>query len=120
MTPDEAFTIEVWREAAADLGFRFVAPFTLEDSGETLAYLGWLPQFSSPHGMLIITAGFGPLQDRLCKIAKDRGFDYSCMSASRDLYDRDDVIDVLNDWGWASTEPAPSWYKPSPDCHVQT
>lgn len=118
MTPFEQRTIDHWREPAADLGFRFVAPFTLEHAGETLTYLGWLPQFSSPYGMLIITVESLDEQERLMDAARARGFHYSCMSPSDDPYDRDVVIDVLNDWGWASSEAAPGWYTPSPDCHV--
>src|SRR5689334_10757702 len=118
MTALEQRTIEHWREAADDLGFRFIASFTLEDAGETLTYLGWLPQFGSEYGMLIITSESLEEQQRLMDAAKARGFGYSCMSASDEPYDREVIIDVLNDWGWASSEPAPEWYTPSPDCHV--
>jgi hypothetical protein len=89
MTPLEQRTIDHWREAAADLGFRFVAPFTLEHAGETLRYPGWLPQFSSPYGMLIITVESLDEQQRLMDAARARGFHYSCMSPSDDSYDRD-------------------------------
>ena len=118
MTPLEDATSEKWREAAHDLGFRFVTPFTLDDAGETLTYLGWLPQFSGPYGMLIITADSLDEQQRFMDAAVARGFHCSCMTANDAPYDREVIIDVLNDWGWASSEPAPSWYTPSPDCHV--
>jgi hypothetical protein len=118
MTALEQRTIEGWREAAADLAFQFMAPFTLDDSGEAFTYLGRLPQFSGPQGMLIISDDSPQEQQRLCQVALDHGFHYSCMSPSDEPYDRDVFIDVLNDWGWASSEPAPSWYRPSPDCHV--
>jgi hypothetical protein len=68
--------------------------------------------------MLIITADSLDAQQRLMDAAKAHGFAYSCMSASDESYDRDVIIDVLNDWGWSSSDPAPSWYHPSPDCHV--
>ena len=118
MTPLEDATSEKWREAAHDLGFRLVTPFTLDDAGETLTYLAWLPQFSGPYGMLIITADSLDEQQRLMDAAVARGFHCSCMTANDAPYDREVIIDVLNDWGWASSEPAPSWYTPSPDCHV--
>jgi hypothetical protein len=118
MTPDEARTIETWREAADDLGFRFVAPYTLQDAGESLAYLGWVPQFGTDYGMLIISEESDQLQRRLIDAAAAQGFGYSCMTPSGEPYDRDVTIDVLTDWGWASSESAPSWYTPSPDCHV--
>ena len=118
MSPLEQRTVDRWRQAAKDLGFRFVTPFMLEDAGETLTYLGWLPQFSSPYGMVIITAESLDEQQRLMDAAKARGFHYSCISPSADSYDREVTIEVLNNWGWASSEPAPGWYTPSPDCHV--
>jgi hypothetical protein len=118
MTALEQRTIEHWRQAFDDLGFRFEAPFTLEDAGETLRYLGWLPQFGGQYGMLIITSESLEEQQRLMDAARARGFGYSCMSASDEPYDREVTIDVLNDWGWASSEPVPTWYTPSPDCHV--
>ena len=118
MTPDEQRTIETWREAAADLRFRFVAPHTLQDAGESLTYLGWLPQFGSDCGMLIISDESAQSQRRLMDAAVARGFGYSCMTPCDEPYDREVTIEVLNDWGWTSSEPAPSWYTPSPDCHV--
>ena len=97
MTPLEQRTIEHWQEAAHDLGFRFVAPFTLNDAGQTLMYFGWLPQFSGGHGMLIITSDSLDSQQRLMDAARARDFAYSSMSASDEPYDRDVIIDVLND-----------------------
>jgi hypothetical protein len=110
MTPEE-YTVAQWREAAQDLGFRFVAPFTLEDQGQTLSYLGWLPQFGSDHGMLIVTTDDLDAQNRLLFVADARGFGVSAMSTESNPYDRNGVIEVLNDWGWTSSEPAPAWYK---------
>jgi hypothetical protein len=109
MTPEE-YTVARWREAAEDLGFRFVAPFTLEDRGETLSYLGWLPQFGSQYGMLIVTTDDLELQNRLLYVADARGFGVSAMSAHTGSYDREVMIEVLNEWGWASSEQPPAWY----------
>jgi hypothetical protein len=109
MTSAEERTVEQWRLAARDLVFTFVSPFTLDHAGETLEYLGWLPQFGSDRGMLIITSPF-EAQGRLIRAADSRGYGYSCMSASGEPYDRDVMIEVLTDWGWASSEPAPPWY----------
>ena len=118
MTTLEQTAIERWREAANDLRFRFVAPYTLQDAGESLTYLGWFPQFGSDYGMLIISDESAQPQRRLIEAAAERGFGYSCMTPSDEPYDREVITDVLNDWGWASSEPAPSWCTPSPDCHV--
>ena len=109
MTPEE-YTVAQWREAAQDLGFRFVSPFTLEDQGETLSYLGWLPQFGSKHGMLIVTTDDLDAQNRLLFVANARGFGVSAMSADSEPYNRAVTIEVLNGWGWASSDPPPPWY----------
>lgn len=110
MTPVEQRTVEQWRIAAADLGFTFVSPFALEDAGESLEYLAWLPQFGGARGMLIITS---PLetQSRLIGAANSQGYAYSCMDASDEPYVREDTVELLTDWGWSSPEPAPAWYR---------
>ena len=110
MTAVEEYTAERWREAAADLGFKFISPFTLEDRGETLFYLGWLPQFGSKRGMLIVTTEDSTLRNRQLYAADARGYAVSGMFAGMDPYDRDGTIEVLTDWTWASSEPPPSWY----------
>lgn len=109
MTPLDHRTIAQWRVAAHDLGFTFVAPFTLEHAGESLECLGWLPQFGSERGMLIITSR-GEAQSRRIQAAALLGYGYSCFDASDEPYDRDVAIEVLTDWGWSSAEPAPAWY----------
>ncbi len=98
---------EVWRQASQDLGFAFVAPFTLKDGQETLAYLGLVPQFGSPKGMLIIV---GLDAERHGRVAIQHGYGYSCFSDHSDAYNREDFVDILSDWGWSgSPESAPSW-----------
>lgn len=102
----------VWRQAAQDLGFEFIAPFTLPDGGQTLAYLGLVPQFGSPKGMLVIV---GLHADRHTRIAQQHGYGYSCFPEHSEPYDREGFIDVLNDWGWSgSPDTAPSWYTGEP------
>lgn len=114
MNPEEEFTVGTWHRAADELDFRFVAPFFIEEAGRTLTYLGWLPQFGSDRGMLIITNGTTEEQEVLARVAAERGFGFSCMAATREAYDRALTIEVLKDWGWASSEPAPRWYESSP------
>lgn len=102
----------VWRQAAEDLGFEFIAPFTLPDGHETLTYLGLVPQFGSPKGMLVI---LGLHYDRHIRAAEQHGYGYSCFSEHSERYDRVSFIDVLNDWGWSgSPDAAPSWYSGEP------
>ena len=102
----------VWRQAALDLGFEFIAPFTLPDGERTLSYLGLVPQFGSPKGMLVIV---GLDYDDHVRVAQQHGYGYSCFSEHSEPYDRESVIDVLNDWGWSGLpEKAPSWYSGEP------
>jgi hypothetical protein len=61
--------------------------------------------------MLIVTTDDLDAQSRLLSVADARGFGVSAMSAHDGPYDRDVMIEVLNDWGWASSEPAPAWCK---------
>ncbi len=102
----------VWRQAAQDLGFEFIAPFTLPDGGRTLSYLGLVPQFGSPKGMLVIV---GLHYDDHVRVAQQYRYGYSCFSEHSEPYDREGFIDVLNDWGWSgSPDTAPSWYTGEP------
>ena len=106
------FQIALWREASQDLGFEFVAPFTLPDGDETLTYLGLVPGFGCTRGTLVIFGERADLerQDRLCRAAQAHGYGFSCIELD-DEYDRAAMIEVLNDWGWFGvSERTPSWY----------
>lgn len=115
MTAAEQHTVARWQEAAADLAFKFVSPFRLEDRGETLSYLGWLPQFGSKQGMLIVTADDSALRNRQLYVADAQGYAVSGMFAGFDPYDRGVTIEVLTDWGWSSSDSSPSWYVQAAD-----
>src|SRR5260370_31280814 len=110
MTAAEEHEAAHWREAANVLEVKFISPCTLEDRGETLSYLGWLPQFGSQRGILIVTSEDSALRNRQLYVADAHGYAVSGMFASFDPYDRDVTIGVLTDWGWSSSEPPPSWY----------
>jgi hypothetical protein len=112
MTAKE-FTVESWQEASKDLGFKFISPFDLKNGNEMLSYIGWLPDFGSRHGMLIIDDADRENRDRLMKAASTNKFGFSCMTMGYDAYDRCVTIEVLNDWGWTGLpDEAPSWYCP--------
>lgn len=110
MTAKE-FTIEVWREAARDLGFTFIAPFTLSDGDDELVNAGLVAEFGSERGTLIIEGENSPERDRLMRVALERGYGYSCLSMGYWPYNREGMIEVLNDWSWCgSSDKVPSWY----------
>jgi hypothetical protein len=101
--------VQSWEQAAADLGFRFLAPFTLESDGQRFEYFGHLPEFGSKRGMLVIVGSYTPAQ---IGAATKHGFGYSCLSADSSPYYRDQFIEMLTDWGWTSTErSAPEWLR---------
>ena len=60
----------VWREAAQDLAFEFISPFTLIDGAQTLSYLGLLPHFGGPKGMLVVV---GLNTDDHMRVAQEQG-----------------------------------------------
>lgn len=102
----------VWRQAAQDLGFEFITPFTLPDGGQTLTYLGLVPQFGRRKGMLVIV---GLHATHHARVAQQHGYGWSCLPASSDAYDRKGFVDMLNDWGWfGAPHTAPAWYTGEP------
>jgi|GEM_PF-1257136 hypothetical protein len=104
------YAIQKWREASQDLCFQFISPFTLPDSDYTLAYVGLLPEFGSSRGTLIIDYDDSQYK-KFIRVASERGYGYSYMSMSYEPYNREVIIDVLNDWGWCgSPDSKPSWY----------
>jgi hypothetical protein len=104
-------TTQKWREASQDLGFDFLAPFTLPDGEDTLAYVGLVAEFGSTRGTLIIDDSEKESMSRLMRIASERGYGCSCMSMSYGAYDRKVFIELLNEWGWCgSPDRTPSWY----------
>jgi hypothetical protein len=98
---------ENWQQAAADLGFKFVAPFFLQSSNGHFQYFGHLPEFGSPKGLVIIVGH----EEALCQAAREEGLIYSCLIDGVGSYDRETFIATLNDWGWHGPAGAePNWY----------
>jgi hypothetical protein len=98
--------VDRWRQAAADLGFRFVSPFTLEKGGALIEFVGHLPEFGSSKGMLVFA---DPCTSAQFEAAEDGGFGYSCVTVDA-VYDRASFAVMLRDWGWSGPpEHIPSW-----------
>jgi hypothetical protein len=95
---------EQWHEAGADLGFRVTEPFILStSSGGQLAFDVLIHDFGSSQGMLLMEQW----DSVKAKAASESGFGYSCMGGGS--YERESIIEVLQDWGWSKSEPAPEW-----------
>lgn len=104
--------VEAWREAAADLGFRFTSPFvlTLPDGGQQEA-IGLVHHFGCRVGTLISV-----LDEPSQHFRHLAGDDYFWSSLSRGYccYSRAEFIETLNDWGYfGPVGSRPDWYAPA-------
>jgi hypothetical protein len=85
-SPVEAKVIEAWREAAADLRFRFTAPFSgATASGTHIEALGLVHQFGRRIGTLIQVYG-EPSAD--VEVIADDDYTWSCLGPGYASYDR--------------------------------
>jgi hypothetical protein len=102
--------IESWKQASAELGFTFLSPYRLEN----VEFMGLIPDFGSPKGMLIFY-NEDLETDPWAKIAEKYGFGYSCLGCSYEKYNKELFIDTLNDWRWSpKSEQPPHWYTGEP------
>ena len=98
-----------FQEAAADLGLRLTAPFTLVDPSDGAAYevLALLHDFGTPRGTLILAAG-----DRtpVPPPSARAGYFFSKLEPVYARYDRQLWLDTLEDWCWTGVGDPPAWY----------
>jgi hypothetical protein len=97
-----------WREAAADLGIKVVAPFSLATGGgDSVLYEAYLPEFGGPKG----TIG-GSLARDDGNVRQLQGCSSSDLSDRYRKYDRDHFIETPKDWRWFGEDgKEPRWYK---------
>ena len=91
------FQAALWLKASEELGFKFIAPFTLRDGNDTLTYLGLVPDFGG--GTLIIfqePLADLTIQEKLCKAARAHGYGFSCIELDKE-YCREGIVEVLNE-----------------------
>ena len=109
MTDTEAMVVSAWKEAAADLGIRFISPFIAQStSGLRHEYLGLVPMFGGPIGTLIRV-----LREPSEKSPDPEGDGYywSILSPGYARYDRQSFIDTLDDWQFFGPDTErPEWY----------
>jgi CMP/dCMP kinase len=100
-----------WRNAAADLGIRVVAPFTLMmPGGTTKQFEAHILDFGSPKGAVVASpisrADHEPWQPDVW---------FSVLGEGYRTYNRQLFIDTLDDWGWhGKVEEQPLWYSGTP------
>jgi hypothetical protein len=98
-----------WRAVASGLSIRIVAPYVLHlADGSELEFSALLPQFGSPHGMLIDPE---PTPEAI-EAAIAAGFGFSTMDPETHHLPISplDYVDCLVDWGWSDSGTAPQWY----------
>ena len=101
----------VWQQAAEDLNFRFISPFALPDGDNERECFGYLPDFGSSRGLVVLD----DLDSTLWKLAQSQGHSFSCLAQSDAPYDRESFVDMLNDWRWhGAAAQAPHWYSGAP------
>ncbi len=113
MTELEERVCSAWRQACADLGVQFSAPFVATATdGLSHAYLGLVHNFGGTRGTLIcMTDGECP------KLPMDSttGYYLSLLGESYAVYERQLFVDTLNDWGWCGpADQRPPWFTGEP------
>ena len=104
----DAEIVQAWLTAAADLGIKVTAPFTIHGPhGEVEAFEALVHEFDGPNGTVDgLVARRDPTGSR-----KDLGYYASNLSDSYRHYNRDLFVATLDDWKWYGTdESRPSWY----------
>jgi len=107
VTPSEVL---FWKRVAADLGIDIVAPFEMTlPSGARLEAAALVRNFGPKLGM-VVDAKFAIIRPH-AKELRELGYGFSSnIGHSPDLYRRDDMIEVLADWGWSGpTDQKPHW-----------
>jgi hypothetical protein len=99
---------EYWLDAGKLLGFAVEAPYQLKLSdGRSFVFSARLPQFGAARGMLLAEhyESFTSAVEALVQA----GYGYSVLDAPNHPPSREDVLDVLQDWGWSASSPPPAW-----------
>lgn len=106
----EVEVIQAWRDAAADLHFRFTSPFASKTAaGTDIVALGLAHHFGRRVGTLIQVGGEPSAE---IEYIADEDYTWSCLG--RTCYTRYECalwIEMLNDWQFYGPESErPSWY----------
>ena len=109
MTEIESKVVAAWRQAAADLGFQFTAPFTITtQDGNNVEYLGFVHRFGRKIGAII--AVIDQPSEKI-PIPKDDDYFYSQLGSDYGNYKRQLFIDMLDDWQFFGPDSErPIWY----------
>jgi hypothetical protein len=103
--------LTIWQQASNDLGLDIVAPFVLQlPSGVQINAIFFLKNFGAQEGMLIVSK-FDDVSQYVDELTQ-AGYGFSVLSKYRSdtNYVRDNIVDVLRDWGWSGPpDSRPAW-----------
>ena len=113
MTELEQQICSAWRQASADLGVQFSAPFVATTTdGLSHTYLGLVHHFGRTRRTLISTSN-----NECPKLPMDSTSEYclSLLTESYAVYERELFVETLNDWGWCGpADQRPPWFTGEP------
>lgn len=109
MTNTEAKVVGAWKEAAANLGIQFTAPFTITlPDGKQQECLGLVRKFGRRVGTII--AVIGEPSEPSDPLTTDDYF-WSILGQSYCSFNRQRFMDTLDDWKFfGPVSEQPSWY----------
>ena len=98
-----------WQQAGQLLGFTVEAPYVVVlPGGQSLTFSARLPDFGAERGMLLST-NYEDFASHVNALVA-AGYGYSVLSESlNDAPDPEEIIDVLQDWGWSASCIRPEW-----------
>ncbi len=103
--------LQMWNEAAADLGLEIQAPFELAlQTGIRIEGRLLLKDYGAENGMIVVT-DYSRVAESVDEIIA-AGYGFSALSEPdrSDSYNRAGFIEMLQDWGWSGQEAArPAW-----------
>ena len=98
-----------WKHAGDLLGFTVEAPYVVVlPEGESITCSARLPDFGAKRGMLLSDnyEDFASYASALVAA----GYGYTVLSTPRsNSADPEDIVDVLQDWGWSASSQRPAW-----------
>lgn len=105
---------KAWQKASEELGFRFISPYELKNEDLTCWVAGWIPDFGGDKGTIICGRA---CHDDALDIADSLGYYTSGLNPRYyERYNRERIIETLNDWGWKNKENSPpNWYSGGAD-----
>jgi hypothetical protein len=111
---DSDLSGEAWRQAGRILGLHVVAPFDLETPDGPIRCTAYIRDFGRRAGTVVLGLE-SPERDRFIEATRVSGYFSSLLGPAYAVFDRDEFVATLNDWGWfGDPEVAPDWYTGEP------